>query len=151
MGDVVQPGVGQSLSLLLKSILRAPLRVRTVPPTVVHVARTLGAPSTSRKTRIMAGMEHDTRSKPAICTKWPPRCTTVWAREANSIASALRPPSHAAAAARLRSRASFSSVRLRSFEEMKRNDYSLCARLERTSVSTWSMLQWAAVVTSDLG
>ena len=65
--DVVQPGVGQSLFVTFtKSSLRTPLPVRTAPQTAVSVAQALGAPSTSRWTRIMAGMEHDTHSKPAI-------------------------------------------------------------------------------------
>ena len=44
-----------------------------------------------------------------------------------------------------------SSVSLRSFDEMKRNDDSLCARLERTPVNTWSMVKWMVSMLRDLG
>ena len=57
---------GSEFVTFTKSSLRTPLRGRTVPPVAVPVAQTLGTLSTSRQTRIMAGMEHDTRSKPAI-------------------------------------------------------------------------------------
>ena len=67
MADGVQPRVGQKLSLLQNTSLQAPLLVSTVAQTAVPIAQTLGSPSTSRKMRIMAGMEHDMPSKPAIC------------------------------------------------------------------------------------
>ena len=67
------------------------------------------------------------------------------------MASVLRPPSRVEATARARWTAAFSSVWLRSFDEMKRNHDSLCARLERTSVSTWRVLKWMVSMLCDLG
>ena len=67
------------------------------------------------------------------------------------MASVLCPPSRAAVTTRVRWRAALSSVSLRSFDEMKRNDDILCARLEHTSVSTWSMLKWMVSMLRDLG
>ena len=67
------------------------------------------------------------------------------------MASVLCPPSRAAPIDRARWTAAFSSVWLRSFDEMKRNHDSLCARLERTSVSTWRVLKWMVSMLCDLG
>ena len=55
-----------------------------------------------------------------------------------------------AQAARGRCEAASCSALRHSFDEMLRSGHILCTRLEHMPVSTWNMMGWAAVMTSDL-
>ena len=69
---------------------------------------------------------------------------------ANLLAAAAHSKRHTAQAARGRWAAASCSAPPRPLDELLESDHILCARLEHTPVSTWNMIVWAGMMTSDL-
>ena len=69
---------------------------------------------------------------------------------ANLLTAAAHSKRHTAQPARGRWAAASCSAPPRPLDELLESDHILCARLEHTPVSTWNMMEWVVVMTSDL-